>query len=156
MESIDKYINGIINPQSVGAGVGAVFLSFFTGKLAPTLPDGFYKLLDNTLVRIVVTAYLLNQQIRLPSLSIIIAIIMVIGLQLLVKIFAPSTPPLSELIKSATGGNEDEKGKTGKTEEKGEKQPQGCNCYCGHTIYTDKEKPLEKDIEHFTFFSRHT
>lgn len=126
MESFDSYINKWIQPQSVTAGVGAVFLSFFTGKLAPKLPAKFYKLLDNTLVRIVITAYLLNQQIHKPSLSVIISTIMVLGFEILVKFFAPESPSLSELVKSTTT-----------EEESKNKKSEGCNCYCGHTIYTE-------------------
>jgi len=128
MEAFDKYINGIITPKSVGAGVGTVFLTFFTGKLAPKLPQKFYDLLDNTLVRIVLIAYLLNNQIHAPSLSVLISCIMVIGFEVLVKIFAPESPSLAELVKSTTTEEEDAKKS---------KSAEGCNCYCGHTIYTE-------------------
>jgi hypothetical protein len=132
MDAFDRWINHLIAPQSVGAGVGTVFLSFFTGKLAPKLPSNVYKLLDNTLVRMVATAYLLNQQIHRPSLSVVISIMMVLGFEILVKMFAPDTPSLSELVKSTTG-----------TEEASSQQQQpnkGCNCFCGRTIYVQDEK----------------
>lgn len=130
MDAFDTYINSFIAPQSVGAGVGTVFLSFFTGKLAPKLPATVYKLLDNTLVRMVATAYLLNQQIHRPSLAVVISVVMVLGFEVLVRIFAPDTPPLSELVKSTTGAEDTTQ----------QQQNKGCNCYCGHTIYVQEEK----------------
>lgn len=134
MEAFDKYINSVITPKSVGAGVGTVFLTFFTSKFAPKLPSKFYDLLDNTLVRIVLTAYLINYQIHAPSLSVLISMIIVIGFEVLVKIFAPETPSLAELVKSTT---EEESGNSGGG--KG-KSSEGCNCYCGHTIYAENPK----------------
>lgn len=138
MNAFDDYINRYINPQSVGAGVGTVFLSFFTGKLAPKLPDRFYKLLDNTLVRVLAIGYLINQQIRQPSMSVIISTIMVLGFEVLVKVFAPDSPSLSELVKTTTGA-EEESGKSGKD---------GCNCYCAHTIHT-RTPPTNAELHKF-------
>ena len=127
MDAFDSLVNSWIQPSSVGAGVGAVLLSFFTGKIAPKFPKKFYRLLDNTLVRIAVTAYLLNQQFHQPSLAVIIGVVIVLGFELLVKVFAPETPPLSDLVKSVTS---DESGASDSSQK-------GCNCYCGHTIYAE-------------------
>ena len=132
MDAFDTYINSLIAPQSVGAGVGTVFLSFFTGKLAPKLPANMYKLLDNTLVRMAATAYLLNQQIHRPSLSVVISVIMVLGFEVFIKLFVPDSPSLSELVKSTTGED-------ASTSSQQQQQNKGCNCYCGHTIYVQDE-----------------
>jgi len=140
MEAFDNYINSIITPKSVGAGVGTVFLTFFTGKLAPKLPKRFYDLLDNTLVRIVLTAYLLNNQIHAPSLSVLIAMIIVIGFEVVVKIFAPDSPSLAELVKE-TATEENGEGKKSAASE-------GCNCYCGHTIYAEHPNDVKSGKNH--------
>lgn len=125
MNTFDNLINEWITPTSIGAGIGTVLLSFFTGKLAPKLPKRFYSLLDNTLVRIITTAYLLNQQIHQPSMSIFVSIVIVLGFEILMKIFAPDTPSLSELVKSTTSEGSTVSAK-----------PPVCNCYCGSTIHT--------------------
>ena len=127
MEAFDKFINNVITPSSVPAGVSAVFLTFFTSKLGPKLPDKFYKLLDNPLIKIAAVAFLINQQIHKPSLAVIISIAIVVGLEFLINMVAPETPKLSELVKPTA---EDEK-------KSGSNGSNGCNCYCG-TIYTDK------------------
>jgi hypothetical protein len=129
MNTFDSLVNNFITPSSVSAGVGTVFLSFFSGKIAPKMPKRFYDLLDNVLVRIVIVAFLINQQIHQPTLSVIISVTMVLGFELLVRIFAPNTPSLGELVKSTATDEENETKKLGSG---------GCNCYCGSTIYTDK------------------
>lgn len=128
MNSLDSFINQFITPNSVSAGVGTVFLTIFSGKIAPKMPKRFYDLLDNNLVRMFVVAFLINQQIRKPSLSILISVTMVLGFEVLVKIFAPDTPSLAELVRSTAeeDKNSDQAKNTG-----------GCNCYCGSTIYTE-------------------
>ena len=129
--AFDKLVNDFITPTSVTAGVGTVFLSFFTGKIAPKMPNKFYKLLDNNLIRIVIVSFLVNQQIHQPSLSVLFGIGMVLGFDLLVKIFAPDTPPLSELVKPAE-------------EETKSSSSGGCNCYCGNVINTSSPPPGSK------------
>lgn len=136
MEEFDKFVNTYLNPSSPGAGISAVFLTFFTGKLAPKMPSRFYEVLDNSIVKVLIVAFLLNQQIRMPTYAVVASIIMVFGIELLIKIFAPETPPLSELVKTVTGKTEEDEKK--KKEENGES---GCNCYCGHTIYANEPKP---------------
>jgi len=138
MNTFDEYINGWLAPQSVGTGVGTVFLSFFTGKIAPKLPNKIYKLLDNTLIRIVITAYLLNAQIHRPSLALIISVVMVVGFELIVKFFVPETPSLSDLVKTTTGVED---------ESKKDANNKGCNCFCGHTIYVqDPQNPKSTKV----------
>jgi hypothetical protein len=136
MNGFDNFVNNIITPNSVGAGIGTVMLTFFTSHLAPKLPSKAYKLLDNTLIRIVATAYLLNQQIRQPSTAVIIAVMIVIFFELVVSFFTPEAPSLSELVKSTAGVDSKQKQE--------EKKSQGCNCYCGHTIHVQEDPLVNK------------
>lgn len=129
MEAFDSFVNTFINPLSIPAGVGTVFLTFFSSKIAPKMPQQAYDLLDNMYVRVFIITFLINQQIKKPSLSIISGIFMVFGIKILVDHFAPETPPLSELVKDTVSLE--------KTPEKPVAQNGTCNCYCG-TIYTDK------------------
>jgi hypothetical protein len=124
LKVFDGFVNNIVTPTSTYAGISAVFLSFFSNKLAPRMPPQFYKLLDNDLVRIIIVSFLLNQQLRKPSYSLIIASVMVFGYDLIVHFVAPDTPQLSEIVKSATEPEKKDPGSSGS----------GCNCYCGHTI----------------------
>jgi len=135
MNTFDSLINNFITPNSVTAGVGTVFLSFFTGKIAPKMPKRFYDLLDNNLVRIAIVSFMLNQQIHQPTLSIIIGTVMTLGFDVLVRIFAPDTPSLAELVKSTTS-EEENNDKSGTNK--------GCNCYCNSTIYTNRPPPKEQ------------
>jgi hypothetical protein len=140
INGFDSLINNIITPNSISAGVGTVFLSFFTGKIAPKMPQRFYDLLDNNLVRIVIVSFLINQQIHQPSLAAMIATTMVLGFELLVKMFAPDTPSLAELVKSTTAEEEGGTGTKGKSD-----SSQGCNCYCGSTVYTGHAPPRDEN-----------
>ena len=130
MDVFDNLVNNFITPTSISAGVGTVFLSFFTGKIAPKMPPKFYKLLDNNIIRILVVSFLLNQQIHQPSLSVLIGFIMVLSFDVIVRIFAPESPNLSELVKPA--------------EEEKSTSSGGCNCYCGNTINTSSPPPGSK------------
>ena len=98
MEAIDNFFNRYISPASIPAGVGTVFLTFFSGKIAPQMPQRFYKLLDNLVVRIIIVAFLINQQIKSPSTAILIAVGIVVGFHMFVKVAVPEAPPLSELV----------------------------------------------------------
>lgn len=131
MSTFDGLVNNVISPTSTYAGVSAVFLSFFSNKLAPRMPEKFYKLLDNDLVRIVIVSFLLNQQLKKPSMSVLLSIAMVLGYDLLVKFLAPDAPPLSELVKSTTQPEKKEGGASNGA----------CNCYCGHTINVPPPPP---------------
>lgn len=113
MEAIDTFFNRYISPASVPAGVGTVFLTFFSGKLAPQMPDQFYKLLDNLVVRIVVISFLINQQIKSPSKAIIIATVGVVAARLFVNVAAPDAPSLSEIVHPSSASKEKEKGNGG-------------------------------------------
>jgi len=135
MEAFDELIKNTIQPNSIVSGTGAVVLSFFTGKLAPKLPEKFYKLLDNSLVRIILISYLLYQQIHMPSISVMIAAVLVIGTDLLIKFVAPDTPKLSELVKSTIKGDE-------KPNESA--KPPTCNCFCNSTVTEEKDGRYSK------------
>ena len=81
------------------------------------MPQRFYKLLDNLVFRVLVIAFLLNQQIKSPSKAILISTGFVLGLRMFVKVAAPDAPPLSELVHPVDDKNKDG-GKDGKP----------CNC----------------------------
>ena len=125
MKIFDEMVNKIIAPASTTAGVGTVILSFFSGKLFPRIPDKFYKLLDNDIVRTVIVWFLVNQQLKKPSQSVLWALGIVVVINLLVKTFAPDMPKLSEIVKPE---------KETKSEDK---VP---NCYCGPVYIVDGEK----------------
>ena len=131
MNSFDDLINGFITPNSVTAGVGTVFLSFFTGKIAPKMPKKFYDLLDNTVVRVILVAFLINQQIHKPTLSVLLSVIMVLGFEVIIKVFAPDSPSLAELVKDTVTGEDSSK--------KSSPAQQGCHCYCNSTVYMEEE-----------------
>ena len=143
MNSFDNLVNGFITPNSITAGVGTVFLSFFTGKIAPKMPKKFYDLLDNTIVRVIIVAFLVNQQIHKPTLAVLISVIMVLGFEVIIKVFAPDSPSLASLVKETVGGEDDNDKK---------KSQQGCNCYCNSTVYTEEEIHGKKrhDAQHNT------
>lgn len=98
MEAIDSFVNRFISPSSLPAGVGTVFLTFFSTKLAPQMPQKFYKLIDNVFIRVVIVAFLLNQQIKSPSKAILISVLVVVGLKLVINVAVPDAPPLSEIV----------------------------------------------------------
>lgn len=135
MEQIDDFINNVIGTKSnVTTGVSTVVLSLFTSKLFPKVPPKFYKLLDNDIVRISIVSFLINKELKKPTQSLMIGSFVVLTIHLLVKIFAPDSPPLSELVKPET----ESENKTGKGT---------CNCYCGGPIYTGAPPPKDKTVE---------
>ncbi len=123
MEAVDKFVNRFVAPASIPAGVGTVFLTFFSGKLAPQMPQRFYKLLDNLIIRIIIVAFLINQQIKSPSTAILVSVGIVVGFHFFVKVAAPEAPPLSELVHPTDQNTESSGSSTG-----GSGSAKPCNC----------------------------
>lgn len=136
--SFDHFVNKIIAPTSVQAGVGTVLLTMFSSKIGPKIPDQYLKLLDNLIVKIILVAFMINQQIKKPTNAVVISIALVGGLTLLIHIFAPGSPSVSELVKPAI------KGASGEEESHKEK---ACNCYCNSTILTGGSETPEGHIK---------
>lgn len=120
--AIDSFVNQYLQPSSVPLGISTAVLGFFSSKLAPKLPESWYKILDNPLFRIIACFLLINNQLRKPTIAILISVALVFGVQLYVHFFAPDTPPLSEILVEQQQKKDD-----------GAKPPV-CNCYCNSTL----------------------
>ncbi len=140
MEAIDSFVNRFIAPASIPAGVGTVFLTFFSGKIAPQMPQRFYKLLDNLAIRVIIVAFLINQQIKSPSTSILISVGIVVGFHLFVKVAAPEAPPLSELVHPTNGSGSGTGSGTGTSG----KPP----CNCNVTVNLKTPQGMTLDTSH--------
>ncbi len=131
MQAFDDVVNGVLGPSSTLAGVGAVFLSFFSSKIGPKVPEQYLTLLDNVIIKILIVSFLINRQIQKPSHSVLLGTCLTLGLTLLFRIVAPETPKVSELVKPAVV-----------TESNAPKhdEPKTCNCYCNTTITGEQQK----------------
>ena len=125
INKVNDVVNRYLQPSSLPIGVSTAILTFFSSRLAPKLPDSWYKILDNNFVKVIAIFILVNHQLRLPTLSIAVAVLLVFGMEWIVKTWFPDTPPLSEVLKP----DEDTK-----------KDTKACNCFCNTTIQPTAEQ----------------
>ncbi|KAJ3025619.1 hypothetical protein HDV00_012587 [Rhizophlyctis rosea] len=130
MNLFDEMINKVVSPSSVPAGVGTVLLTLFSSKIGPKVPDHYLKLLDNILVKIILVAFLINQQIRSPTNAMLLATGLVGGLTVMMKLVAPDSHSVSDLVRPAVSSSNGD----GESKDK-PSDPKTCNCYCNSTIY---------------------
>jgi len=99
MSAFDNYINSKLQSSQFAVGVSTVLFSALTKDLLPRLPKQALKILDFPVVHIIILSFLIASQTKKPTLSVISAVSIVTIIKLLTKVYAPDTPPLSDILK---------------------------------------------------------
>jgi hypothetical protein len=99
MSNFDAYINSKLQSSQFAVGVSTVLVSALTKDLFPRLPKQALKILDLPIVHVLLLAFLITSQTKKPTMSVISAVAIVLLLHVLTKVYAPDTPPLSEILK---------------------------------------------------------
>ena len=136
MSRLDEMVNSKLQSSQFAVAVSSVLFSLLSKNIIPKLPPSVYKVLDITLVRIFVIAFLLATQTKKPTLSLITASVVVLGLKLFANEVTPDIPPLSEIVKP----NDEEK----------EKSMGGTNCHCHCAVATPQVASHSKAKPHGT------
>ena len=102
MSKLDEVINSKLQSSQFAVGVSTLLFSLLSKNIVPKLPPSVYKLLDVTIVRIGIIAFLLTTQTKKPTLSILTSIVLVVGLKIAAEKITPDIPPLSEIVKPET------------------------------------------------------
>jgi len=118
MSSFDAYINSKLQASQFAVGISTVLFSLLSKSVIPKLPSQVYRILDVTIVRIVMLAFLIVVQTKQPTLSIITATVVVLVLKYVTSNII-DVPPLSEVLKP--DGDKDKDKKNGGS-------PVVCNC----------------------------
>ena len=99
MSKLDEVINSKLQSSQFAVGVSTLLFSLLSKNIVPKLPPSVYKVLDFTIVRIAIIAFLLSTQTKKPTLSIVTATLLVVGLKIAAEKITPEIPPLSEMVK---------------------------------------------------------
>jgi hypothetical protein len=132
MSSFDHGLNMYMKSGSILTSLATGLVSLFAGKIAPQLPHGIYRLLDEPLVQIVALAILVNTQLQNFALALATATAALLLMKFLVAKYAPDTRPISEMAKPES---KDSKKATKKSGDEGdERDERKCYCLCNSTL----------------------
>ena len=116
MSSFDSYINSKLQASQFAVGISTVLFSILSKSVIPKLPHQVYRILDVTVVRIVILAFLIVVQTKQPTLSVAAATVIVLVLKYVTS-HVVDVPPLSEILKPEQGKDKNDK-----------PSPVVCNC----------------------------
>ena len=121
MSTFDEYVNGKLQSSQFAIGVSTVLFSMLSKSIIPKLPPEVYRILDVTVVRILVLAFLITSQTKKPTWSLFTATAIVYFFKVLTKYYVPDIPPLSEIVKPDEANDK-------KDQQENSPSPVVCNC----------------------------